>query len=564
VFETLREQFQKFWENQSTAQKISLIALVAAAVIITAVLAVNATQVTYAVAYQGLADQDAGVIVQKLGENSIDYQLEGNGTILVPSDQVHEVRLMMAREGLPQQGTVGFELFDTTKLGVTEFTQQVNYQRALEGELERTIASMDVIDNVRVHIVTPEKALLSSDQEPATASVTIATKLGSQLTQSHVRSITYLVASSVEGLHPENVVIIDTNGNLLAVGSADGSNGVMGMAVSQQDEYQRSVESDVATQIKRNVQNLLDSVFGPNKSVVQVSVVLDWTQRETYSETYDPTPAAIRSEQTINESYTTNQTEVGGVPGASSNLPTPVATLQANGSPVYYNHEEETRNYEISKTEYHETVSPGAIKRLSVSVLVDGISDPNQLNTLQEAVAAAAGIDEARGDYLVVDALAFDRSYFEEQTAVFEQETQTDFYLQIGLIAGGVLLLFILLWYIARLFKNLRVSSSSAWDTVMQPVSQMAMQEGAPIYTSAPVSTMTSMASSMMDQGMSFDYGEEEETPMEEIPLPKPKKKKTKITPEEEQMQRILRQLAEESPSTVAEVIQLWLAEDEK
>ena len=173
-------------------------------------------------AFSGLSESDAGQIVEKLNEQGTPYQLRGSGTILVPSDKVYEIRLQMAREGLPEGGTVGFELFSGNMLGMTDFTQRINYQRALEGELERTIMSLASVSEVWVHIVTPEKSLLESEQNPATASVTVKSSGARQFDTTHVQSIIHLVSSSVEGLLPENVVVVGVEGNLLASGSAGG------------------------------------------------------------------------------------------------------------------------------------------------------------------------------------------------------------------------------------------------------------------------------------------------------------------------------------------------------
>ena len=320
---TFIQQFNKFWKSQKTAQRVTILSLAAAALVLIPVIIVWATTPSYSAAYRGLSETDAGNIVQKLTDSGISYKLENNGTILVPSNQVYEVRLMMAREGIPANNSVGMELFSQSAIGMTEFTQKVNYQRAMEGELERTIASMEAVEAVRVHIVTPEKTLLAGEQAPTTASATIKVKPGQSLDAVQVRSITHLIASSIEGMKPENVVVVDTKGNMLASGSQDGQTS----ADSSQNDTHRTAEIAAAHDIQQKVQSLLDTVLGPNNSVVQASVVLDWTQRETTSQTFDPTPAAIRSSQKVSETYNTNSASTGGIPGASSNLPTPVATL---------------------------------------------------------------------------------------------------------------------------------------------------------------------------------------------------------------------------------------------
>ena len=199
----LQQQLGSFWTRQSNSQKITLVVLLVAVAVLVPLFINWATQPTYAVAFSGMSETDAGQVVDKLTASNIPYQLNGTGTILVPQNMVYEVRLQMAKEGLPSSGTVGMEVFSGSTLGMTEFSQKVNYQRALEGELERTIGSLASIQTVRVHIVTPEKTLIVSEQSPTTASVMVSLKPGKSLDQSQVQSITHLVASSIEGLKPE-------------------------------------------------------------------------------------------------------------------------------------------------------------------------------------------------------------------------------------------------------------------------------------------------------------------------------------------------------------------------
>jgi flagellar M-ring protein FliF len=202
MFNQLLQQFNRFWGQQSGTQRLVFILIVALALVLIPLFFVWASTPSYEVAFSGLTEEDAGQIVEQLSANNIPYKLRGVGTILVPSNQVYEVRLMMARQGLPSSGSVGFEIFSGNTLGMTEFSQRVNYQQAIEGELERTIGSLNAVQAVRVHIVIPEKTLLTSEQSPATASVTIMEKPWMSLDAAQVREITHLVASSVEGLRP--------------------------------------------------------------------------------------------------------------------------------------------------------------------------------------------------------------------------------------------------------------------------------------------------------------------------------------------------------------------------
>lgn len=556
----LQQQVTQFWTRQSRSQRATMIVLVAAAVLLIVFLVAWASTPNYSTVYSGLSETDAAQIVDKLNERNIPYKLKDSGTIQVPSDKVYETRLQMAKEGLPQDTSTGFEIFNGNTFGMTEFTQRVNYQRALEGELERTIGSLAAVQAVRVHVVTPEKTLLMDQQPPTTASVTIQIAPGKRLDQTQVQSITHLVASSVEGLDPNNVVIVDTTGNLLASGAGEAaSTGITALSDSQ-----RNIEIAAAQEIKNKTQSLLDAVLGPNSSVVQANVVMDWTQRETTSISYDPTPAAIRSSQTLNETYTTNGENLAGVPGAETNLPTPAPLEDGAQGGLIYQRNEETINYEITQVESHEIASPGQISRVSLSVLVDGISDPQQLQVLRGAVAAAAGIDEARGDTLSVETLAFDRTYYETQTAELEQQSQMDLYIRIGTYAAAVLLLLALFWYISRLLRNLRMASTETWTAVMKPVSEASLNAPRPMSLEHP---QGDQSGALADAVLAQHPGVAAPTPAQVVqqaayfapPTPQPV-----LTAEDEQMHRALERLADENPASVAEIIQLWLTEEEK
>jgi flagellar M-ring protein FliF len=553
----LRNQFGAFWGKQSKVQRIVLITLVALVLVLVPLFMVWASTPTYAVAFNGLSETDAASIVEKLKENGTLYQLRNSNTILVPSSQVYDVRLQMASAGLPQGGTVGFELFSGTTLGMTEFTQRVNYQRALEGELERTIGSLNTVDAVRVHIVTPEKTLLASEQVAPTASVTIKEKPGASLDTAQVTSITHLVASAVEGMQPENVVVVDVNGNMLASGdtSSDANS-------SAQSDSQRVAETLAARELQRKVQDLLDKSLGPNKSVVQTSVTLDWTQREKTTQSYDPITAAIRSSQDVTETYTTTNTTLAGVPGATSNLPTTVAGgTTTNGGNVNYNREESTKNYELTQIESHEVEAPGAVKRIALSVLVDGVTDAQQLATLKNVIAAAAGIDQTRGDLLAVETLAFDHTYTETQAADLAASQKNDLYFQIGTAVAIVLALALLMWYIQRLLANLRLRNAEAWTPILRPVAEMALP-----------GAMGSMGPSLVGREMpampQIDSSIARVAPEPVLPEPKqiqlPKIDIPALSEEDEKLAEILQELADREPANVASIIQLWLSEDDR
>ena len=568
MFTQVRDQFLSVWQHQSPIKRAIIITLVVSASILIPLFVNWAQTPNYSVAFSGLSETDAGQIVSKLTEQGVKYQLRDSATILVPSDQVYEVRLAMARDGLPQGTNVGFELFSGNTFGMTEFTQRVNYQRALEGEMERTIGSMAPVAAVRVHIVTPEKTLLTEDQAATTASITIQEKLGQHLDRSQVSAITHLVASSVENLKPENVVVVDINGNMLASGQQSGQ-----AAASAESDTHRTVEMAASTELQIKVQGLLDSALGPNRSVVQANVVMDWTQRETTTEAYDPARSSIRSSQAVSEVYTTTGGTIGGIPGAATNLP-PVSNVNTNSSQnSKYQRSEQTNNFEITQTKTREVLSPGKIDRISLSVLVDGITDTVQLQKLQTVIAAAAGINQTRGDVLAVQSLAFDRTFYKQQAADMNASQQYDLYITIGAAVVGLLVVIGLLWYIQRLLSNLRLASSQAWTPILKPVGEMALP-GTTGATYTPgmlpgAGQAGALGLGMMPQiegmpsalpGFAGLEGKEGEMPRFGISIPKPEL----VSEEEEQLKELVVTMAQDNPSALAEIIQMWLNEDEK
>ena len=542
-------QATNFWEKQKPTQRVILIAAVVFIAVIVPVIINWATQPSYSVAFSGLDETDAGTIVEQLKTLGIDYKLQGT-TILVQSDKVYEVRLQMANAGLPKGGSSGFELFSGNNLGMTDFTQRVNYQRAIEGELERTIGSLDAVEGVRVHIVQPEKALLANDQAATTASITIKERAGRKLDVSMVRAITFMTANAVEGLSPENVVLVNTNGEMLAAGTSDSSSG----AVTQVDS-RRAAELAVANDVQKKVKSLLDTALGPNRSVVQASVRLDWSDKEVTTLTFEPTPNAIRSSQKSSESYTLIDGAAGGVAGATANLPTPVpGTTTATGSPTLYESTNETINYEVAQTENHQIIHPGMVENVSLSVLVDGVSDQQQLQTLQAAISAAAGIDQARGDQLSVQTLTFDKTYQEQQTEDLASADRTRLFTLIAEIIGGLLLLGALFWYVNRLLKNLRVASVEVWDPVLKPFGAMGLPTPAGSFELAAsagqqqqrLSPATAAKSSSLLQEATARIGSKG------------------TNAEEQKMQALISRLAEDNPASVADVIQMWMNQDKK
>ncbi len=263
----------------------------------------------YQVLFSNLSQEDAGEMVNKLKEKKVPFQLTNNGTtILIPKEQVYDLRLSLATEGLPKGGGVGFEVFDRTNLGTTDFVQKLNYQRALQGELSRTIKQIKEIEQARVHIVTPKESLFIEEQKKPTASVLVKTRSGMTLAPPQVEGIVNLVSSAVEGLEPGNITIVDTTGKVLFK-RADST--LMGQLTTTQLEYQKNIEEG----FKKKVQGMLEEVLGPTKAIARISADIDFQQVEITEEKYDPA-GVLRSEQKNTERSSTTQVQAERSPTA--------------------------------------------------------------------------------------------------------------------------------------------------------------------------------------------------------------------------------------------------------
>jgi flagellar M-ring protein FliF len=378
----------------TTRQRILIVGAAIAALAAVVVLVTIVNRPTFGTLFSNLNEQDASKIVEKLKEKSVPYQLEDGGkSILVPKQQIYDLRLSLASDGLPQSSTIGYEIFDRTNLGVSDFVQKINYRRALEGELDRTILQIEEVEGVRVHIVTPEKALFKDDEKPATASVVLKLKSGRPLGNGMVQGIAHLIASSVEGMDASNVTIVDSRGTLL---SDNTKSNTLAALTSTQYELQQKVE----TYLGQKAQTLLDGALGTGNSMVQVNAELDFRQVDRTLEQYDPDNTAVRSEQTTEEKTSTKDATT---PSTRTNTLT---------------------NYEVNKTVERIVESVGNIKRLSVAAIInqkqhivekDGEKSvehtprpPEEMDRLTELVKNAVGFNVQRNDDVSVVNLPFD------------------------------------------------------------------------------------------------------------------------------------------------------------
>jgi flagellar M-ring protein FliF len=359
--------------------------------------------------------KDSGQIVDKLEALNVPYQLRGDGAqILVPQDQVARLRMQLAEQGLPHGGSVGYEIFDKSdSFGPSRFVENINQVRALEGELERTIASLAPIESARVHLVLPQRELFSRERQTPSASIVVKLRGAEQLGKNQVAAIQHLVASAVAGLSPTHVAVIDSSGRLLARGDGD-------TADSMSSTNTEEMRIDYENRMSRSVEELLERSVGMGKARVDVHADMDFDRITTNSESYDPDGQVVRSTQNVTQSDD-GSTGSDQPVSVSTNLPN--SQTAANGNNSSRNRSsrnEETVNYEITKTVRNQVSEAGSVKRLSVAVLVDGTTvtaadgtrsyqprPPEELKQLTALVRTAIGYDEKRGDTVEVVNLPF-------------------------------------------------------------------------------------------------------------------------------------------------------------
>ncbi len=421
------QQFTAFWAKLPTPKRLALIGVTVGVLAIGSVIAILGTRDHFALLYTDLATQDAAAIVQKLEAQQIPHRLDANGTsILVPEERVHALRLELASAGLPKGTGVGFEIFDRSQIGATEFEQQVNLRRALEGELARSIMTVDGVKSARVHLVMPEHRLFAVREESASASVVLKLSNPDAFGKREVAAIVHLVAAAVPGLSHDRVSVVSTEGLTLHRPVSDTTQGGGEMADLREEQART-----VASQLESDVRDQLERVVGPGNADVRVNVTLDAAARERTEEHYDQDKVALRSEHKVEE-LTAGASEAGvaGVPGARSNLPdAPADSAQAkddrNSAPPGPGNSvirrSDTRNWEVDRVTEKTTTPAGGIGRLSVAVLLNGKYEQHgktsvfvprnadEVAALDRIVKSAVGFDATRGDVVELKSAEFAR-----------------------------------------------------------------------------------------------------------------------------------------------------------
>src|SRR5690349_12715370 len=397
VLKRVTGTFGAFTPGQKAVTIFAVIGLVAGGLLF----AKWASKPTYAPLFSNLSSTDASAIVDKLNSGGTPYQLaDGGATIMVPQGQVYDLRLKMSGQGLPAQTDTGYSLLDKQGLTTSDFMQNVDYQRALEGELSKTIGAITGVRSATVHLAIPQKDVFASDNQKPTASVLVTTALGSTLSPDQVQSVVHLVASSVVGLDPNQVTVADAKGTVLSTGNGQ----AVGTGASGRDQQTQQYEQ----RMNDAVQQMLTSVVGPGHAVVKTTADLDYDQTETKTQTYvAPSPSTPPLSQSSNvETYNGAGGGSGGVLGPD-NIQVPNG-VGASGS---YNHTTVTQDNAVGMVTRTSQSAPGNVRRLSVAVLLDATTAKNaDLAQIQKLVSSAVALDPTRGDTIAVSALPFDQS----------------------------------------------------------------------------------------------------------------------------------------------------------
>lgn len=424
------KQVAAFWQKLSTPKRWALLVATLGSLALGLAVVVYESHEPYSYLFTEMSTEDTAAVVEKLKAQQVPYRLDASGTrIEVPENRVHELRLELASQGLPRGGGVGFEIFDKSQLGSTEFEQQVNLRRALEGELGRSIGTLRGVQAARVHLVMPERRLFVAGQDKASASVVLKLRSPEAFGRNEIAGIVHLVASAVPGLSRERVSVVSADGMTLHRPTLDGEAALGSGDLAEQGQL-------VSSQLETAAREQLERVVGPGLADVRVNAAINPATREKTQELYNKDTIALRSEHKVEETTGGNPLPIAGVPGAQTNLPdanpgaTETPTTPVGQGGVF--RRTQTRNWEVDRLVEKTSTPPGEIQRLSVAVLVDQshvvkggktVTTPRtkeELAALEDIVKKAVGFDANRGDSLTVQSMAFHRDDLGDATKLSE------------------------------------------------------------------------------------------------------------------------------------------------
>lgn len=545
MWNDLAGRFRALWDGPNRNLAVGAISVVGLAVLLLGGLyAFN--RPTYEPLFSNLAPSDAAAVTQRLKEDKVPYQLSADGkTVLVPAQNISDERVAIAGANIIKDGTTGYELFDRTNFGMTEFEEKIDKTRAIEGELERTIAGLDPVAGARVQIAAPEQTLYTTTQNPTTASVAVTTKPGMQLSPEQVQGITMLVSHAVEGLKPENVTIVDQDGQVLLPPQGAESNQPDPLNLTQE---QLAAKQRYEAAVQASVQSMLDQTLGPRHAVARVSTKMNFDATTTETKTYAP-QGTVLSAQSKRESYNGAQAaaRAAGVPGTTTNIPTYQGQQQTPGGK--YNKSENTTNYDISESNSKHIDAPGKVISTSVAVVLNSAvvpspsggtpsktpAQPYQITPamrrqIQNLVVAAAGLNLSAGDQVSVESIPFNPAVETAPGTFVTQAPGTMLGVPLGVVIfvlaiaalGG--LGFLLMRSRRRTFKPAMElpSFDSTLAEELPPFEEHPMLDGAP-GIAAPIRSAADLT--------------------------------------REQMIEYVTTVAQENPDSIAKLVKLWLAE---
>ena len=542
--------------------RIPIIVAVAALIAVVMAMVLWAKQPNYSVLYSNLSNEDGGAIVTQLTQMNIPYQFDDKGgALMVPADKVHELRLRLASQGLPKGGSVGFELLDKEKFGISQFSEQVNYQRALEGELARTIETLGPVKGARVHLAMPKPSLFVREQKAPSASVTLALQAGRALDEGQINAVVHMVSSSVAGMPPGNVTVVDQGGRLLTQSDTSGRD---------LNDTQLKYTSDVESRYQQRIEAILGPIVGNGNVHAQVTAQVDFNKREQTDEQYKPNSSpdqqAVRSRQSSNSQQLGGQYP-GGVPGALSNQPAPAnsgpittpnanaaganptannatanaATSTAASSVPSNTRNDDTTNYEVNRTILHTKMNVGEVQRLSVAVVVNYRSDAAgkpvalneaQLKQIEDLTREAMGFSSQRGDSLNVVNSQFTASDdLGDALPFWKQQRFIDQMLE----AGRWLLVLIVAWILYRKLVRPQLLRKAAQDKAI-----------------AEAAAVAATSRGNDDEGVSVKLSKDE--------LDQERKSQHRVSAEV--MSQRIREMSENDPRVVALVIRQWMKDE--
>lgn len=522
LFKNLIEKWKGLSRNKKIAYGIIISGIIASLVF----LSISLGKTKYDVLFSNMDPTDSAAVYKKLQDQKIDAKVSGN-SILVPKDQVDKLRMQMLADVPLTNGSQGFELLDKSKFGSTDQEMKINYQRALQGELERTIKGFDEVENARVHIVLPDDTAFVKDTDPGKASVTIKLKSGAKLSDDQVKSIVSLISGSVKNIPKENVEVIDDKMNLLSRDLFNNNKDISNSTTPA--EKQQQLKQQYEKDMEKRLLSMLEAVYGKDKVKVKVNADLDFDAVQQDSVTYDPKSVVV-SEHNVKDSSTTPNTRA-----SSSPVDNNMTNTNANNNNGTSTHEENTKNYDVPKVEQKTVKAPGAVKRLTASIALDGNVDPATITSVKNLAVSAIGFDGNRGDSISVEGIPFDTTLkdnakkdVDAMNKAIQDAAKRRNYIIAGII-GAIILAAATIGFIM-------------WRRKKKEEEEMLEEE-------------------LQNQGIDVIIGDE----MDQTTA-HPKFKPIDFDTEDEKthLENEIKKYAKEKPEQVADIVKSWLAEDER